>query len=167
MRTAPLMLLLFLLAGCLEPDDGDAGAPPAGTPAREAGPVSLETVGGGQQAQMREAGRFVFIDQEAFVTFWNATREDEQEAAPEVDFSRTTVVAALLGPKPNGCWAVRITNATDDGAGLTTVEATAYAPPPEQFCVSVVTYPWHVASMPGAHRQIVWEEREATFPPEE
>jgi len=165
-----------MLAGCLEAGGPD-GAPPVTSPGTatppattppappEPTPVPLDTLASGQQAQTREAARLVFTERDAFLAFWNATREDEQEPAPAVDFDEATAVAALLGPKPNGCWAVRMTNATDDGYGATTVEVTAYRPPSDQMCTSVITYPWHVASLPGAQRDVTWTEREGTYPP--
>lgn len=156
-----LLLAALLLAGCL--DRADEPTIPT-LPVTPDGPLAIETLGAGQQSGLREPARRVVTDAETFVQLWNATREDETQAPPDVDFTESTVIAAFLGQKPSSCWGVRITNATATG-GIASVEVTTYTPPPGLACAAVVTYPWHVAALDEPFLQVDWVEVESASSP--
>lgn len=167
----PLLLAALLLAGCLEPSDGDGPAvtspatttPTVTTPQTPDGALAIQTLGAGQQSGVRESARRVVTDAETFAPLWNETREDGSPP-PEVDFATSTVLAVYLGQKPNACWSVRVTNASAS-AGAARVEVTTYAAPPDMACASVVTYPWHVVVVDAPDLQVDWVETQATYPP--
>lgn len=178
MRALPFLLASVLLtAGCLEAggdaggapaadrDDGAAAAPP------EPRAVPLRTLDEGSHSGIREAGRLVITDEAKWSAFWDEHRgyvlggpDAAPAQAPEVDFSKERVVAAMLGERGNACHAIRASNATSDGR-VTTIEITSYGPEPGMACASVVTHPFHIVALPADGTTIAFDERAATGPP--
>ncbi|HVM44668.1 MAG TPA: protease complex subunit PrcB family protein [Candidatus Thermoplasmatota archaeon] len=185
MRVALLAALALLAAGCLE-QDGEGPAtqtptptgttPPASTtptptpvtPTPPAdGEVPFRTLASGQQSATREEQRLIITDRNGYHAFWTGGAEDPQEAPPEVDFEQETVVAVASGARPNTCWALRVTNATDDGYANTVVTVTLFAPTPDLICGQAITYPWHLVALQGADRQVTFREETREGMPEE
>lgn len=159
MRTLPILAVLMLsLAGCLEPEGG--GERP---PAIDRQAVEITHLAGGNRGGIETVERAVFHDEASFEAFWLDLHEEPQPV-PEVDFAASTVVAATAGQRPDSCWGIRVTNATEAGV-LTSVEVTTFSAGPEVACATVVTYPWHVVALAGAGRQIVFSEREIVGAP--
>lgn len=169
MRAAVLLMGFLFLAGCLEADDGGgpgAGPPAGGQPERA---IVLRTLEEGQQSGHREAGRRLIADEGEWQEFWAQHRRAgpigmEADRAPAVDFASERVVAVTLGQRGNGCWSVRVTNATTDGRD-TTLSVTTYAPPPQMPCIDVVTYPYHFVALPADGTNVSFFEATQTYPP--
>lgn len=189
MRFAPIFIVV-LVAGCLEP--ANEGAPGGGspapvatpspspsprpspspspttaaTPASPAGPsdVAFRVLAQGSQSGITKSERVVITDRPTYEAFWARVREDATQPAPPVDFTQETVVGATLGARSNTCWAVRVTNATEE-AGRTSVEVTTFSPPPELMCAQAITYPWTLVALDGANRDVVFVERTRDGPP--
>ena len=174
MRVA-LVLGLVLLAGCLEEGAEDGGAPapdePMGssTPASSATPtptppsseptnVSFRVLGEGQQEGPESVERAAY-DTEAE---WAAASQRYPETESP-DLASETVVAVAAGQRPNGCWGIAVTGAQKQPDGQVVVEVTTYAPPPDAFCIDVVTYPWQVVALEGKHADVAFVERTATY----
>lgn len=171
-RLAPLLVAL-LLAGCLDQggSPGTGGSPVLSpSPPATGGPVALREIEAGTQTGAQQTSHLVIADAAAWTRFWqehNSNRiATEVETPPPVDFARETVVVALLGAKPNGCWAVRVENATAQPDGRVVVGVTTYTPPPETACIAVVSYPYHIVALETRSTRIEFEGREAQGPPE-
>ncbi len=165
MRSELLIVLALLAAGCLEGgrDEGPgAGEPSPTSPTTPPGAVSFREVDSSPQSGYREAGRLVITEPAAWATFWE--RHSPGTAAPNVDFASETILVAALGPKGNGCWAVRVTSVEQTAQGTQAV-VTTHTPPEDMACISVVSYPITIAAVSGGGRAVVFEEREATYPP--
>lgn len=180
MRTLPILLgLVLLAAGCLEADnEGDAPETPGpGTDDGDApepqGPaaVALRTLDEGDHSGYENPGRLVFTDNETWGAFWDEHRgpviagpDAALSTPPEVDFSKERVLAAMMGQKGSGCYAIRAANATTDG-GVTTIEITSHTPPPGMACTAVVTHPYHIVALPADGTTLSFEERTVAGPP--
>ena len=178
---------VLLLAGCLEPTSDDPGvapgtddapedptpitstpptsatptspSPPAtGTPA---GPmvVTFRSLADGQQEGPESPQRESYHN----AVEWGLASQRYPGADETIDFTQETTVAVALGQRPDGCWAIRVTNATQQAPGVVMVEVTTYEPNPEMFCTQVVTYPYHVVALKGAYDEVTFSERNATY----
>lgn len=69
----------------------------------------------------RTSRSFVLRDQSALEAIWReANRSDVSNSpAPQVDFSRHTVVAVYLGRRPNGCFDIKPLSARRTGRDVT------------------------------------------------
>lgn len=164
MRAAVLLLVPLLVAGCLEGGEGGPGGDPTSTPPTPQ-PVQLRTLGGGPQAGVEGADRRVVTDETEWRDLWAQlhARQSEAPPAPEVDFGSEQVLVALLGQRPDGCYAVRMSNATLEGDVLRVV-VTEHTPPPGMACAAVVTHPWHAVAAPLAG-DVRFEERQQAGAP--
>lgn len=175
MRTAVVVLLALAVSGCLEggaPATGDpvADEPPSSAPATPipSAPgsmhdVAIRPLAAGQQGGVHEAERAVLRTAAEYQSFWARVREDDTQPPPPVAFSSSTVVGVALGQRPDACWSVRITGATQRD-GVTTVEVTTFAPAPGLACASVVTYPWHLVALDGPDREVEFVQVQSTGP---
>lgn len=120
----------------------------------------MRTLAAGSMAGTGERAREVFHDDASYQAFWASVREDAEQEAPQADFARETVVAAVADARPNACWGLRITNAS-----ATRVEVTTFTPPREMMCASVITHPWHIVALSGAGRIVEFDESTAEGPP--
>ncbi len=156
------LLALSLFAGCLE-----AGEKGPTTPAPGTAVDSRELASGGQSGKTGPM-RAVIEDEAAWDALWrdHASNELPPPARPNVDFSKEKVVAVLLEDKPNACWAVRITNATHEAAGVV-VEVTTYSPSPDLMCASVVTQPFAFVAISATEGEVRFTERSEVGAPVE
>jgi hypothetical protein len=86
---------------------------------------------------------------------------DPAPEAPEVDFSKERVVALSLGPRPNGCYALRVDGVTTrdepDGVRATVVDATEHAAPPDVMCTQEITHPFAFGAIPRRDTPVRFE----------
>jgi len=68
-----------------------------------------------------------------------------QEALPEVDFERYIVIAAMLGPKSTGGYAISIMHASQTGTEVR-VEVEVVEPDPGSMTVQILTSPYHLVT---------------------
>jgi hypothetical protein len=66
-----------------------------------------------------------------------------------IDYTTTLVVAALVGPRPSSGHVLAIQSALLDGDTVRLV-VTETAPTPEQPVLDVITYPYHLVTVPRA-----------------
>lgn len=132
---------------------------PSPTPPPAGGAVAFRSLASGSFAGIQEPERVVITDEARYEAFWARVREDAAQPAPAVDFASETVVGVAIGGKSNTCWAVRVTNATDDGYGTTSVTVTTYSPSPDLMCGQAFTYPWHLVALEGSGRDVTFSDR--------
>lgn len=189
MRLRALVLLTVLvMAGCTGREDDDArpaptnvatfvpvsgldltappptgATPPTGPPPAERG-LGVRTLALGQDAQLRDQGRVYFTDAGGWNAMWASVREDPEEAAPAVDFTRESVLVALRGASPTGCHTIRITGAWLVG-GEVRANVTLFDPEPDAVCDAAVSYPWHAVAVDQPQARVAWDERASTGAP--
>jgi PrcB C-terminal len=93
----------------------------------------LETLAQGVHSDFEEAGTLHVEDEEGYAALW--ARLADAPARPAVDFDTHTVIAALLGRRPSGGYAVEIT-------GTDPVTTREHAP--DGMAIQVLTSPYHV-----------------------
>lgn len=65
---------------------------------------------------------------------------------PTVDFSSRMVVAVFLGPRPNGCYAVRIED-VQIRSDRAVVHFSEKRPAPDEICTQAITTPAHIVTI--------------------
>lgn len=176
MRPICAIVLALALAGCLE-DGQDSGTsdptpttpfstPSASTPtptaAAGAHAVDFRRLDSGQQSSIQDEKVGSITTEQEWAQFWE---KHSTQPRPQVDLSRETIAYVFAGQKGNSCWAERIVEVIDDGAGSTTVRHTLYTPPPDMMCADVITYPYDIVAIDGAGRTVSFSEQSATYPP--
>ena len=143
MRAAPLLLLALLLAGCTGPADlsGAKGNSTGGT----VGATALQAIDGCAAQETHESTAVVSSDAE-WKAFWTKYC-GASPGPPAVDFSRASVVAAFEGQRNTGGFTVRLTKATDTGAGVS-IEELRTQPDPNCAVAQHITYPFAIAQAP-------------------
>lgn len=134
------------------------------TDGRSVEDVETRDLDHGTHSGVAGPARRVILDADEWAAFWDehASRQIPPPERPAVDFEQgERVVAVVLEDKPNGCWAVRVTNVTTEGEGAL-VEVTTYAPPPDAFCTDVVANPFHFVAIAAPPGDVRFTEREST-----
>lgn len=84
----------------------------------------------------------VVRDAAAFTALW-AEHSAERIAAPQVDFSRSMVIAVFTGTRPNGCYSTEITGVFR-ADGKLTVQRTDWEPGSGAICTMALVNPAHM-----------------------
>lgn len=149
---------------------GDFEVPPGEEPRDEPPPddpapgaVEWRPLAAGQHSGIEDARRVALATQAEYDATWkeHAAYAEPRPEAPHVEFARERVVAAWLGPKPNGCWHADVTDVTRDGATLV-VHLSIVKPPPDGACADVITHPFVAIAVPQGEESIAWNETEKT-----
>jgi hypothetical protein len=117
--------------------------------ANGAQPLPLRTLKKGAFSGIREAKQEVVQNADAWEKLWkqHATATGEADKIPAVDFSKEMVIAATLGTKRTGGYAIEITGVEPKGKTLKiTVKKTS--PPPDAMTIQSLTAPFHFVAVP-------------------
>ena len=156
-------LLVIVLAGTLmaahgfrlaaqpsreRPLTGDSleGPPPAcptGDPSELCDePRSFETLASGTNGGVREEQYLVIRNAEEFLDLWRRIHRNRIPAPepPELDFGRVQVIAAILGERPTGGYAVAVRRICADGL----VAISRQEPEPGRMLTQALTAPYHL-----------------------
>lgn len=127
------------------------------------GAVAWRPLAAGQHSAIEDDRRVVLASQAEYDATWreHAAYADPRPEAPPVDFGRERVVAAWLGPKPNGCWHADVTDVTREGATLL-VHLAIVKPSPASACADVITHPFVAIAVPQGEETIAWNDTEKT-----
>lgn len=87
-----------------------------------------------------EGGTYVIRDTESWKNLWVRVRDGE---APQVDFSKQMVLAAFLGMKPTGGYAIRISR-IEKSKKEWRVFIQESRPPKGAFVIQAFTSPYHI-----------------------
>lgn len=152
--TALWLALVLIIAGC-----GDAeSVSENGGMGQSAREIPLQTLAQGINS---EYGRIdeLPIPEDAPPEYLVLTDEEElqlllsqaliQDAVPEVDFDRHIVIAAMLGPKNTGGYAISIMHASQTGTEVR-VEVDVVEPDPGSMTVQILTSPYHLVTVERA-----------------
>ena len=142
-RPILLALMLTVLAGCkpwwVVADPGEQG--------KSGSARTVETVvrSSGWSEALREQQVQVITTRMAFAGLWSRLHAspDPKPPMPEIDFSKESVVAAMLGERATGGFEVEITGITDQGS-TSVISVREVKPGPECFVSEAFTSPFHV-----------------------
>ncbi len=153
LAVAAFTALSLIVAGCAGGAGSDDKAPLEGEPAN-AREIAVKTLGQGTSS---EYGRLegVPAPENAQPECLVITEEEElqrlasislfQEPLGEVDFSRNLVIAAMLGPRNTGGYAITITHVYRQGTAVR-VEIELVEPEPGGMSAQVLTSPYHLVT---------------------
>ena len=99
----------------------------------------------GAQCGITDAQTCVITDAKEWAQLWRRMHQGAEPMPdlPQVDFSRQMVLAAFLGRKPTGGYAIQITRIVADN-GTITVTVRETAPSPNTPVIQVLTHPFHL-----------------------
>lgn len=144
--------ILAFTAGCTSgaeegPTGPDAPTEPLEYETVERSHVELETIDQGAYGDTEEDTLRVIRDQVAFESFWESLHGDGADA-PDVDFSGTMVLAAVLGERPTGGYEAEIRSITRDvNPTVVGVFVTEIEPGPNCNVTQAITVPYHIVKM--------------------
>lgn len=169
MASTPLLTRLapglLLVAGCLALACANGTTPPNETPP---GTVTLATEPVEEVAQSAYTGiedrrRVVFRTQAEWETFWRELTRNTSpaEPTPEIDFSRRIVIAAAMGLRSSGGFAIEITTVRATGDELL-VEVLETSPGPSCAVTMALTAPVTAVSVERRAGPVSFIERAET-----
>jgi hypothetical protein len=80
-------------------------------------------------------------------------------ALPAVDFAQAMVVLVAAGTRPNGCFAIDVTDATVRASGVVELEVTETTPGTGYACTLAITQPVHAVTVPRVPGPATFVER--------
>jgi hypothetical protein len=120
--------------------------------------VVFEVIGAGQQAVGVDQTLYLLVrDAAELRAIWNRAYGNvlNPPAVPSVDFSRETLVAVFMGPKPTGGFGLAIRGVTFEGGDLF-VALDLQEPRPGSMVTQSLTSPWLIARIPRGGFSAVW-----------
>ena len=136
------MMSLFALVAAAALQAGAPSAPP------------VRTVDKGPMSELSAPRQVSIADRDAWGALWKTHAPGRP--APEVDFTRETVVAVFLGTRPTAGFAVEIVGVREDG-GNVVVQYRETRPSRDSIAAQVLTAPYHVAAIPRRAGTITFE----------
>lgn len=126
--------------------------------AEEAPGVRISTIELAQHSALQQPQTLTVRDADGWARFWQQHKAYmlPAPAQPTVDFSRDELLAVALGPRPNGCWGVAITEVRDS-AGERLVRYRVAEPAPGAICTQAVVHPVHVVAAPASRLPVRFE----------
>lgn len=108
--------------------------------------LSLSVLASGSQSQnpVTAAKTQIIRSDSEWQSFWTQHRGPN---APSVDFKKNTVVAVFAGQKPTGGYGIAMTGVKRNSQGEIEVEYKESSPPAGGFQITVLTYPYQIASI--------------------
>lgn len=90
----------------------------------------------------------VVSDPVSWAALWAAHTSSQAPVLilPPIDFSTRMVVGVFLGPRPNGCYAVRIEEIFTE-PGRAVVRFSERRPSPNEICSQAITTPAHIVTV--------------------
>lgn len=167
--TCPRLTLLFaaLLLGA-------AACSESPTALQQAEPVHFETLAASYETLVKghygsydfeERQNIVIRSQKEFEAFWQALYENRSPTPelPEVDFSQNMVVAAMLGVRPTGGYAIEV---QEVAAGVTAaaihVQVRTTAPGDGCGTYQALTSPYHVVKVAATASSLTFADTATT-----
>ncbi len=126
--------------------------------AAEAGEVSFETLFKDVNCGYSESNNLLVLDKNSWEEVWNKVKPDSS-FLPEVDFSRSIVIAVCQGTKPTGGYSIEITRVIEkEGSLVVFVKETE--PEPDSIVTEALTAPCHIIRVDKTGKSILFEKQE-------
>ena len=142
LRSLGLLLALTLAVGC-----GPAKAGPA---ASSTEPVAIQTLAQGSRCGVTRPAHQVIQDPQAWAQVWAQVKGNQLNPPlpPEVDFSRSMVLAVFMGRRSSGGHQIQVSGVNIQGETWL-VEVTETSPGPGCLTTQAITQPFHLALAPA------------------
>jgi len=124
--------------------------------AEEAQPVELRPVADGAYSEASAAGTFVIQSEEEWTIWWTSNIESDA-APPKIDFDKETIVAATMGERNTGGYAIEFTEATLSNNTIS-ITVNTISPNPNDPVTMALTYPYTIAAIPKHEGEIIFKE---------
>ncbi|MEX2670856.1 MAG: protease complex subunit PrcB family protein [Phycisphaeraceae bacterium] len=123
------------------------------SPIEDGQPMTILTEWHGSQSEREEPDFQVIRDQRAWEQAWDALPTDD--SVPEVDFDQQLVLAAWMGQRMTGGYAIRIRDIrpTADGEAFEAI-LEHREPGPDEFVTQALTAPYHIVVIPRTDKEI-------------
>jgi len=122
---------------------------------------AVRTLARGSQSGVKKPDRVVAKNQEEWTALWKRHLGEAQTTeAPKVDWSKEMVLAAFMGTRNTGGYALQITGAKEQ-EGKLTVQVEAKVPKPGGFVTQSITSPFHMVAVPKSTLPVAWVVGEA------
>lgn len=153
----PFSLILLVTAGFVDCKTGNDISDERGRP------LSLQAAElPGFNSRTLPAGEYAFGEEKEWRKFW---QEWHSGSVPKIDFERYTLVIVSLGQKPNPGYSVEVIGAIEYKSEVV-VRIVEHFPSLGRMYAQVIVYPYDVALIPVAGKQITFESSRATGDPE-
>lgn len=154
MRIHPALLLVSaLFVAC---SDSSPTSP-------QAGPIAFETLASASYSGFTAPERRTIRNPQEWADAWQTLHlgQSPMPPLPAVDFDQATVVLVAAGSRPNGCFAIDVTEASVGASGAVELEVTETTPGPSCGCTLAITQPVHAVEIPQVAGPATFVERTA------
>lgn len=117
--------------------------------------VTFANVAGGFISQIDEGRKVVIRTDAEWQALWKT--HSTSTPAPKVDFSKSLVVGVFLGMRPTAGYTVRILRVNGTASGAV-VEYVQSEPDRNQMIAQMVTFPFHLVSLPSDIRTVEFKQ---------
>ena len=123
-------------------------------PAAEGTPVPVVQEWSGHYSAQETAGRVVVRDAQAWARLWGSLQGHvvPKPEAPKVDFQKHMVIAAMMGTKPTGGYAVRITSVVENEKIVVSVRE--QSPGPDDMVTMALTSPYQAVVVARSEKPV-------------
>lgn len=127
----------------------------------EAGPIAFETVVSAFHSGFTAPVRRTLRSQQEWAAAWQTLHAGQSPTPPlpAVDFGQAMVVLVATGSRPNGCFAIDVTQATMRASGVVEIEVTETKPGSSCVCTLAITHPVHAVTVPRVAGPTTFVER--------
>ncbi len=146
MKLGFVAAVVFLVVGCVAAADGQGDNAPRGSEQNRSGDaVQFETLERGSNAGYDEPWCGVVRSREELEALWNRLyrRRTPTPSPPELAFEDGVVIAAFMGRRPTGGYAIEVNSVVQSGDELV-VEISRREPGPGEIVTQALTSPYHV-----------------------
>lgn len=126
-------------------------------------PIEFQTISKGYFSRHRSPAYYVIRNEDEWTDVWN--RHDismPQRSPPEVDFSKSTIIAVFMGEFNTGGYGIEIKKILDmDQSAVVKVEKTY----PGRGCgvIEAFTYPYHIVKTDKIDKEVTFDTTERTI----
>jgi hypothetical protein len=118
--------------------------------------ISFTTIASGPTSGIEDSRQVVIETPIEWQALWNAHKPGA--AVPEVDFTKSAVVAVFLGTRPTAGFSVKITGIKRDG-NRAVVEYTESKPRADLMVAQMLTSPFHMVRVPKDIGTVVFQKQ--------
>jgi hypothetical protein len=119
--------------------------------------IGFETVGKGSLSGYENSGYYVVNDADEWADMWNQHERIffPQSSLPDVDFSKSTIIAVFLGLCRTTGYGIEVREIIDTGLSVVVKVEKTY---PGKECVvgEMLTYPYHIVKMDKIGKYILF-----------